>query len=96
MSTLSRSPNPSLMLSLLTNQMASAKSFLSHFGSPPVQVTVLFQLLCNYLTTPFPGVIILRSIVVGYPVATAADASLFDDGSSSPTIFHYSAEPQTQ
>jgi len=45
---------------------------------------------------PGSGVIILRSIVVGYPVAAATDASMFDDGSSSPTHFHFSAEPQTQ
>lgn len=44
---------------------------------------------------PGSGVIILRSIVVGYPVATASDASMFDDGSSSPTNFFYSVEPQT-
>ncbi len=38
----------------------------------------------------------LRSIVVGYPVAAATDASMFDDGASSPTQFQFSAEPQTQ
>jgi hypothetical protein len=50
---------------------------------------------CELLRHSCAGVIILRSIVVGYPVATASDASMFDDGSSSPTNFFYSAEPQT-